>query len=250
MNFYYYQLKSEYEKQIYRVLRNAVEEHKESLIIPHNVSGADISRVFLYLLMDYPDYFWTKGDFTLRQNINTEKQNCCICLHYLYDETECQYIGNEIQKSLMEIAGAVEGNTCQQAIVRDIVTWFRNNVTYSAMPGIDQTIYSALVMKKSVCMGISKAITLVLRLFGIESIVVIGSLFQRSIHAWNMVYLDNIWYHLDMTVGYECFDRLWSAHGIQNRKSLILVKNKELEETHSLREGIIYPLELTRGECT
>ena len=92
-------------------------------------------------------------------------------------------------------------------------------------------------------MGISRAIKLVLRLFEIDSIVVLGSLFQQGIHAWNMVCLNNVWYHIDIAASYECFDSTWTAYGIQDSKPLILAKGEELEETHSLREGITYPLE-------
>lgn len=197
-------------------------------------------KLFMYLLMDYPDFFWTKGDFTLYENIDTEKQGCRIGLHYLYSEKECQSMGKHIQESLMKICDCVEGDASQENIVRTISAWFMNNVSYSPISGVDQTIYSALVIKKSVCVGISRAIKLVLRLFEIDSIVVLGSLFQEGIHAWNMVRLDNIWYHLDVAAGYKCFDSVWTAYGIQDRKSLILVKDREIEETHSLREEIIF----------
>lgn len=240
MEFYYKHLTSETEKTVYRDLKHVVENHESSLYIPTGVSSTQISRVFMYLLMDYPDFFWTKGDFTLYENIDTEKHGCRIDLHYLYSEKECQSMGKQIQESIMNICACVQSGASQENIVRTISAWFMDNVSYSSVPSADQTIYSALVMKKSVCMGISRAIKLVLRLFETDSIVVLGSLFQECIHAWNVVHLDGSWYHLDVTASYKCFDSVWADHGIQDRKSLVLVKDRDIEETHSLREKIIF----------
>lgn len=240
-SFYYNQLKSEEEKHTYLALKRAVENHTLSISVSNSISGEQISQAFLYMLLDSPDFFWTKGDFSLDEIMTIDGIERRIRLSYLYGEKESQSIGKQIQETLEEICDGLETTTSQETVVRSIAAWFQKNVSYSVIPSADQTIYSALVMRKSVCMGISKAITLVLRLYGIDNIVVMGTLFQEGVHAWNMVCLDDTWYHLDVAADYKSFDRMWVAQGIQKRKLLILVKTEELTETHSLHKRIIYP---------
>ena len=55
--FYYHQLKSESERIFYQTLKKAIENHTKLITIRNNVSGTQISQIFMYLLMDYPEFF-------------------------------------------------------------------------------------------------------------------------------------------------------------------------------------------------
>lgn len=61
-----------------------------------------------------------------------------------------------------------------------------------------QSIYSALVFKKTVCSGYSKLYSALMNYYGIETISVLS-----SIHAWNRIKLDENWYNVDLT---QCLD--------------------------------------------
>lgn len=59
------------------------------------------------------------------------------------------------------------------------------------------TIYGALVEKKALCEGYSKAFAYLCNLAGIENVIVTGETYVP--HMWNMVRLDDSWYHVDVT---------------------------------------------------
>lgn len=59
------------------------------------------------------------------------------------------------------------------------------------------TIYGALVEKKALCEGYSKAFSYLCNLAGIENVLVTGETYVA--HMWNMVKLDGNWYHVDVT---------------------------------------------------
>jgi len=65
------------------------------------------------------------------------------------------------------------------------------------------TAYGALVEKKASCEGYAKAMLLLLELSGISSGVIIGEAVnpdgQPGGHAWNKVFIEGAWYHLDAT---------------------------------------------------
>ena len=59
------------------------------------------------------------------------------------------------------------------------------------------TVYGALVEKKALCEGYSKAFAYLCNLAGIENAIVTGETYVP--HMWNMVKLDGNWYHVDVT---------------------------------------------------
>ncbi len=60
------------------------------------------------------------------------------------------------------------------------------------------TAYGALVEGKPVCSGYARAMTLLLACEGINSKLVFGQS-QGEYHNWNLIELDDKWYHLDVT---------------------------------------------------
>ncbi len=59
------------------------------------------------------------------------------------------------------------------------------------------TIYGALVRKKALCEGYTKAFSYLCNLVGIENVIVTGKTYVP--HMWNMVKLNGNWYHVDVT---------------------------------------------------
>ena len=64
-------------------------------------------------------------------------------------------------------------------------------------------IYGALVQKRCVCEGYSKAFQYLMNEIGIENTIVIGigtnSKNQTESHAWNYIQLNDNWYAIDVT---------------------------------------------------
>lgn len=60
------------------------------------------------------------------------------------------------------------------------------------------TMYGALVHGDAVCQGYAEAFHYLAHLAGLETIIVQGTAGGEA-HAWNMVKLDDAWYHVDVT---------------------------------------------------
>lgn len=64
----------------------------------------------------------------------------------------------------------------------------------------DQSIYSSLMLGYTVCAGYSKAMQAILTSAGYRAISVTSRNEAAAIgHAWNMIYLKGLWYHIDAT---------------------------------------------------
>lgn len=67
--------------------------------------------------------------------------------------------------------------------------------------------YGALRDGVAVCDGYSCAATLLLREYGVECELIVGTCIDGGGHAWNMVCLDGEWYHMDITWNDGCGKR-------------------------------------------
>lgn len=60
--------------------------------------------------------------------------------------------------------------------------------------------YGVFVKGKAVCEGYAKAYKMLMDIADIDCIIVTGTVGENEIsHAWNMIKLDNSWYHVDVT---------------------------------------------------
>ena len=84
------------------------------------------------------------------------------------------------------------------------------------IPMIKHTAYGALVQNEAVCDGYSKAFSLLLNQVGIESTIISGKTGNIA-HAWNVVKLDNEWYHVDATWD----DTRKDTNGVNDHKYLL-----------------------------
>lgn len=105
--------------------------------------------------------------------------------------------------------------------------WIVNNTQYDQSYTIYDP-YNTLVKHAGVCEGYTLLAQKMFTIAGIKSIVVEGTAKGES-HAWNMVYIDNKWRHVDCT-----WDDPVSSDGedVSNHDYYNLT-DKEISETHS-----------------
>ncbi len=69
------------------------------------------------------------------------------------------------------------------------------------------TAYGMLSNGKGICLGYTKTFQIFMNYLGVECIIVKGSANDGEDHAWNMLKLDDVWYHIDVTWGDPVPDR-------------------------------------------
>ncbi len=106
-----------------------------------------------------------------------------------------------------------------------------------------QSVYSALIGKKTVCAGYSKLFSMFCTYFGLDSIVV-----TNDFHAWNMVCVDGQWYYLDVT-----WDDGNSSYHFFNKSAESIGLNHELSDIYdgllpAADREFVWPAESDTGE--
>jgi transglutaminase/protease-like cytokinesis protein 3 len=92
------------------------------------------------------------------------------------------------------------------AILRWIITWsvydpefLSNSPTAQPNPNNDNP-YGLLVDQLAICFGFAYTFQLFMDLLGIECITVHGYDFTGGRHVWNLIYIDEIWSAVDVTL--------------------------------------------------
>ena len=141
-----------------------------------------------------------------------------------------EYVSLQVTAILKDIIKVSMNDHQKEKAIHDyIVTHVAYDITYSGY-----SAYDALKNGLTVCSGYAQLAYKMLKESGIETKIVLGTSNGEN-HAWNLVKLDNIWYHLDCT---------WDDP-VPDVKGRILydyfnLNDKKISEDHSF-EKLDYP---------
>lgn len=170
----------------------------------------DLKKIMRYIDWDNPELFYV--DFTFSHNdflIGSE-----IYLDYYYPIEEIRHKNAEIKKTALKVLKKVSRTTAyeKELQLHDILI---KNIIYDeeALQNREKfkwrcaTILGGLIYKAAICEGVAKLMKVLLNALDIECIVAIGksndisgsSERKHVDHAWNIVKIDDKWYHTDVT---------------------------------------------------
>ncbi len=198
---------SEKQKNIYNTLEKAVKDMETGWInlntpIYENYRR-DINVVVTALQTDMPQYFWLPPAYYTGNSQDGETIRILFegqdNLTYLIDKSDRQQMEETLQKRVGEIMAQVTATTPFE-IELQLHDLLCESVTYaqSTENPLVYTAYGALVNGEAVCEGYSRAMQLLLAKYNIKSTLVTGE--SKGVgHMWNLVNIENNWYHLDAT---------------------------------------------------
>ena len=208
-SFYYNSLSSE-NKKIYTAIANGIKKFNKSIalkeyeIIDNDTTMSDIDKSMQAFFADHPEVFYVSSKYTVLTKTTAFNEYVELELEYtLSNSSELDTKIGEIENKINEYIEYTKGKDDfeSELILHDMLG---KNVKYyeyndvELVPQECHTIYGAFLSNQSVCDGFSKALQILLDRKGIESIIVFGNL-ENEAHAWNLVNLNNSWYHLDLT---------------------------------------------------
>lgn len=165
----------------------------------------DALVAYTALTADHPEFFWLSKHFILHERDSAD--NSYMTFSYTSDEYNCDYLFpiEQIDAKKSELDAKISEILSATALLSDFETelYFHDflceTVTYNKDGGDTIfTSYGALIDGVAVCEGYSRAMQLLCKKAGIPCTLVLG-LSKDDDHMWNLVQLDNEWYHLDVT---------------------------------------------------
>lgn len=242
--YYFNELKSD-EKAIYVKMDDSVKDMKNKVVLGSvDTEGLydKIRRAITAYYYDNPDIYYLSNEYDVTTIDLKIAQFSTLKLNYIADSEQ------ELELKNTELDNAID-RIIQSTITEDMTQFEKElalhdalvkKVTYyeysdlQTIPMIKHTAYGALVQNEAVCDGYSKAFKLLLEKVGIESIIIGGST-QAELHAWNLVKLDDKYYHVDVTSNKLDYSKKHVIHAYFN------LSDTQISKTHSIDDSFNMP---------
>ncbi len=192
------------ELKAYVKMAEGVESFSESI----NLSGCKLSvdqfkKVLFYYRADYPQHFWLDAEYvvqTAKETVVSYKPK--YTMHPIFVDIAKSKLEEKVG-SVLPLIAECKTDYEKEKYIHDYLS---NNVDYTLEGDHVYTAYGALVQKKAVCEGYSKAFQHLCYRAGIECLYVTGESVNPMVtdsdpipHSWNIVKIDGKYYNVDST---------------------------------------------------
>jgi transglutaminase-like putative cysteine protease len=197
--FYFSKLSDDYQKYYKKILSELL-KLSEEFPMPY-LPIDDYSTIYEAIVYDNPAMFYSK---IFTQNFDNNKESCIIIPEYKYNRVQIEKYKTDLQTLLKKLDKAKYfTDVNKEKFVHDFII---ENFSYDDSFNDDSfSIVGLLKNRKAVCEGIASFTKVALDYLGLESVLVYGFAEtnyldkNRESHAWNIVKIDDFFYHLDVT---------------------------------------------------
>ena len=224
---------------LYNQIYNTICNQNVNLELKQSPTANEIRHAIRWIMRNNPGIFWFAHQYHYDEASST--------IHFQYTFSAKRV--KTIQQSINDV---IENDFCieyvkklnQQEQVAYIYKWLVTYCTYNANSAYNQSIYSVFVRRNSVCTGYAKAAQYLFKLLGIESRLIFGRLHndkEDGRHCWNLVKVDNEYYHFDACFGDSILDNVAIKSGLQElfkidgiNYNFLCVSTDEILKTRSI----------------
>jgi len=200
---YYYEKLPEEEQQAYQEILQGIRENQAEIYV-HAEKAERTNQIFQYVIKDSPEIFWCEGTTTATSYGGMEPYTVLKPV-YQYDSYAREQMQKEIDTVAEEWLSGISQDASDYEKILYAYEHIVDSVQYDTKAEDNQNIYSVLVRKRSVCAGYSRTMQYLLEKLGVFCTYVTGTVEDGQSHAWNIVYCDGDYYHVDATWGDPVF---------------------------------------------
>ncbi len=195
----YYDYLNADSKIIYDKIYNAIDNHlPEVKDIGDDFST--ISDIYYYVLYDNPKFFYVtnKINYLTSTYKNTVIDSTLELDYKSYDKEQIRTYNDKLNDNKYKILFDTLGMS-KFEIAKYCFDYLVNNSYYDKLNN-DQSLISILIYGRGVCSSYAKSYKYLMDFFNIPCILVEGKFVDSDEnHIWNMIELNNNWYHVDVT---------------------------------------------------
>lgn len=187
------------DRLVYRRLYNCISNYETNFDLPFTgISYQHIYRILMCINYDNPLLFQTPLSFTKWSGSKDDIRS--ITLSYDFSKEETEYYANKVKQRAQEILKEADGAETLSEYLLSIHNSILKEASYDysfSDPGVYEA-FGVLVDGTGVCESYSRAFQYLCQCIGVDNILVVG-LSGNEPHMWNMIRLDDDWYHSDLT---------------------------------------------------
>lgn len=247
MRYYFSKLNRE-DREIYKKIYFEIENFEKRISVKGQYEN--VKEIFYMIIKDNPMMFYIDPSCFASSKIGNY---IWIEPIYVYDKQKTIKITNEINLKLEPIKQKLKSIETKLERERFIHKYLMSIVKYKYNYPEDDfechTIVGSIIQRYAVCDGISKAFKLLCDLAKINCNIVFGDSWNEyekpQKHAWNMVKIDENWYHIDLTWNINLSERFkYVRYDYFNIREIDVIKDHtnfdKLEVCDSLKNNFFY----------
>ncbi|MGB4405233.1 MAG: transglutaminase domain-containing protein [Sphaerochaeta sp.] len=240
----YSQLFSDREQELYIQIVYCLRSYEETLRqVPFYIN--DPYKIFDYVVKDYPEYFWVKPNLeiiTYKKDDTTTRYDLEFSFTDDADGEKIKAKQKIIDDKVETILRDLDSCTTDYEKAKGVYDYLITHTIYDEKKN-DQSMYSVLIEGRGVCSGYAKSFQYLMNRMGVQVALVTGDLREQmgstirlgsspiyvtTGHAWNMVKINDNWYHVDVTTD----DTLSSTNSISYE--FFLLSYEVIKKTHQI----------------
>lgn len=236
-NNYAFTMLTDTEQNIYIEILYALENQKKEIELSSN-HPEEIDKVFQCVLIDHPEIFYTDGYSFVKYTLGNEVRRIIFEPNYIYSKEEIEKRKAKIEEEVKSILEEIPQNASDYEKVKAVYEYIIKNTEYYTEAEDNQNICSVFLEKTSVCQGYAKAVQYLLKKISIPVTLVMGSVENGEGHAWNIVEIEDKYYHLDATWGDASYLFKKEEAGMEHMPIInydyLCITTEEIERTHRI----------------
>lgn len=239
--YYKYQLLGDVQKELYLIICDSINSGNKNVAVPADMMiDIDSTREAVKAIWyDHPEYFWYSGKYEI--SFDSTKNNRVIELELDFYDLAATKDKLESNRKVFDkavdtlIARAADKTIPEKE--RMFHDYICKSTVYEEGP-YDQSAYSCLIGRKTVCAGYSRAFQILMMKSGIVCYTVTGDMQTADnvqAHAWNIVQISDGYYAVDLTSN-DCDEKQCVLYNSYN------FAYADFENTYTLDEdSLVYP---------
>lgn len=228
--------------EIYSIFSNCSSDKKVSSIDPER-----IERAFNYVLLDHPELFYISGYSFTKYMRGQNIEKITLSGTYTMNEKQIEAAMDEIDAYVEECISGYQGSSDEYEKVKYVYEYLIKNTEYDLTAPNNQNILSVVENHKTVCQGYAKMTQYILNKMGVFCILCEGIVKGTESHVWNIVRIDDKYYHVDATWGdasYKIVDNEPGFDPPEINYDYLCVDDDTIKKSHVMKDKIVEP------ECT
>ena len=196
---YAYQQLDEEGKQTYDQIYDCIISFNNRITL--STKNKDVlANAYEAVMADYGNLFWVNGYQYNTYTNNDEVIGLEFEPKYSMTEEQKDVYQAKIDAVVTDWLSGISQSASDYDKALYVFETLIKNVDYDKDSIENQNILSVFIYKSTVCQGYADAAWYLLEQLGIKSTIITGTANNES-HAWNLVYLDDAYYYMDVTWG-------------------------------------------------
>ncbi len=191
---YIYSCLTDKEREHYDILKKAADSFEEKAVFGEKIEPNELRKLYVSFYNSKQDNFWISSLF-----YRPEAASDTLDLSYLYTREETEKMKAELDSKTKEILSKIPENATDYEKAKIIHDHIVLNCAFSNTTPYCTTVYGTIVDGQAQCEGYAFAYDYLCRHVGIPCMTVWGTNSEKATHAWNIIFIDGNFYHVDCT---------------------------------------------------